>query len=148
MTAVHIIESADRMREWGERLGALLAAGDVVILTGDLGAGKTTLTQGIARGLGVTDRVTSPTFVIAHEHRGRSVRLVHIDAYRLGGATEFDDLDLDVQGSVLVVEWGGPIADRIAEERLHIDITANADDERTLTCRGVGARWPREVWPC
>jgi len=148
VTSVHRIVSADDMRAWGARLGGQLVAGDAVILTGELGAGKTTLTQGIARGLGVTDRVTSPTFVIAHEHRGSLLRLVHVDAYRLSGPGEFDDLDIDVHDAVLVIEWGAPLADLIADQRLDIEISHGPDDDRIVTCRGTPPRWAQGVWPC
>src|SRR4029078_11058345 len=98
------------MRDLGRRLAPLLRAGDLVIVAGGLGAGKTTLTQGIGAGLGVRGPVTSPTFVIARVHPSRvgGPPLVHVDAYRLGGALELDDLDLDadVADSVTVVEWG------------------------------------------
>ena len=139
---------ADEMRELGERLAALLRPGDVVLLTGDLGAGKTTLTQGIGAGLGVRGDVTSPTFVLSRVHPSlvRGPALVHVDAYRLGGVAELDDLDLDVSldDSVTVVEWGGGVAEGLAEERLEVEIVRSptADDERrTVRLVPVGARW-------
>ena len=127
----------------------------MVIATGDLGAGKTTLTQGIGRGLGTAGRVISPTFVLSRIHpstTGRP-RLVHVDAYRLSGPAELDDLDLDatVADSVTVVEWGRGVAEGLAADRLEIDIwrspangadPAEPDSERIVTIRTVGSRWP------
>ncbi|NUO34402.1 MAG: tRNA (adenosine(37)-N6)-threonylcarbamoyltransferase complex ATPase subunit type 1 TsaE, partial [Dermatophilaceae bacterium] len=102
--------SLEQTRDFGRRLGALLRGGDVLVLTGDLGAGKTTLTQAVAEGLGVRGPITSPTFVIARVHPSLvgGPELVHVDAYRLGSALELDDLDLDadLDASVTVVEWG------------------------------------------
>jgi tRNA threonylcarbamoyladenosine biosynthesis protein TsaE len=125
------VATAARMRELGQALGYLLRAGDLVILSGGLGAGKTTLTQGIGAGLGVRGPVTSPTFVIARVHPpeggGSAPRpaLVHADAYRLGSALELDDLDLDTDtdASVTVVEWGEGLAEGLAADRLEITIT-------------------------
>lgn len=108
----------------GERIGGELGAGSVVVLAGPLGAGKTALVRGIGRGLGVAGPITSPTFVIAREHSptpgGRGIPLVHVDAYRLGGRAELDDLDLDTDlaAAVVVVEWGEGLADRLAERYL------------------------------
>lgn len=114
------------MQDLGERLSGVLAAGDLVIATGGLGAGKTTLTQGIGRGLGTRDPVISPTFVISRVHRTDPGRpdLVHVDAYRLTGRDEIDDLDLDqtMDRSVTVVEWGEGLAEPLAGSRLEIDI--------------------------
>jgi tRNA threonylcarbamoyladenosine biosynthesis protein TsaE len=137
------------MRALGERLAAMLGPGDLVILIGELGAGKTTLAQGIGAGLGVQGPVTSPTFVIARVHRGR-VPLVHADAYRLGGVAEVDDLDLDatVEESVTVVEWGEGLVEGLAADRLEVRITRptaglDAADSETREVRltGVGDRW-------
>jgi tRNA threonylcarbamoyladenosine biosynthesis protein TsaE len=118
---------ADAMRALGERLGRSVHAGDVVVLTGELGAGKTTLTQGMGIGLGVRGAVTSPTFVIARVHPSLvgGPDLVHVDAYRLGGIDELDDLDLDtsLDEAVTVVEWGAGLAEGLAESRLEITIT-------------------------
>jgi tRNA threonylcarbamoyladenosine biosynthesis protein TsaE len=127
------------------RLGRLLRAGDLVVLSGELGAGKTTLTQGIGAGLGVRGPVTSPTFVIARMHPSLvgGPPLVHADAYRLGGALELDDLDLDasVEESVTVVEWGHGVAERLADAYLEVVLTAGPDEVRTASLTGVGARW-------
>ena len=128
------VSTAAEMRALGRRLAALLRAGDLVILSGGLGAGKTTLTQGIADGLGVRGPVTSPTFVIARVHpplvaagglADSGPALVHADAYRLGSSLELDDLDLDTDTatSVTVVEWGEGLAEGLAADRLKITIT-------------------------
>jgi len=135
------------MRDLGRRLAALLRAGDLVILAGPLGAGKTTLVQGIGAGLGVRGPVTSPTFVIARVHpplAGGGPALVHADAYRLGSVGEVDDLDLDtdVGRAVTVVEWGTGLAEPLAEDRLEITIQPDQDgDVRTVRINGHGARW-------
>ena len=115
---------ADQMRALGVDLAAVLRAGDLVLLDGPLGAGKTTLTQGIGRALSVRGTVTSPTFVIARSHRGPGPTLVHVDAYRLGSAVEVDDLDLDadLESAVTVVEWGAGKVEGLAEERLEVRI--------------------------
>ena len=133
-TGTHRLETAADTQAFGERLGAALEAGDVVILDGPLGAGKTTFTQGVARGMGVKGRVTSPTFVIAREHRSAvgGPTLVHVDAYRLLGEGssgdplgELDALDLDTEllDAVVVAEWGGGLVEQITEEYLflHLD---------------------------
>ena len=135
------------MRDLGRRLAALLRAVDLVILAGPLGAGKTTLVQGIGAGLGVRGPVTSPTFVIARVHpplAGGGPALVHADAYRLGSFGEVDDLDLDTDASsaVTVVEWGTGLAEPLAEDRLEITIEPDQDgDVRTVRINGHGARW-------
>ena len=135
------------MRDLGRRLAALLRAGDLVILAGPLGAGKTTLVQGIGAGLGVRGPVTSPTFVIARVHpavTGSGPALVHADAYRLGSFSEVDDLDLDTDAgsAVTVVEWGTGLAEPLAEDRLEITIEPDQDgDVRTVRINGHGARW-------
>ena len=135
------------MRDLGRQLAGLLRAGDLVILTGPLGAGKTTLVQGIGAGLGVRGPVTSPTFVIARVHpvvSGSGPPLVHADAYRLGSISEVDDLDLDTDAAaaVTVVEWGAGLAEGLAEDRLEIMIEPDADsDVRTVQLNGHGARW-------
>jgi tRNA threonylcarbamoyladenosine biosynthesis protein TsaE len=135
------------MRDLGRELAGRLRAGDLVILTGPLGAGKTTLVQGIGEGLGVRGPVTSPTFVIARVHpalAGSGPSLVHADAYRLGSVGEVDDLDLDADaaGAVTVVEWGQGLAEGLAEDRLEISIQPDPDsDVRTVRLNGYGARW-------
>jgi tRNA threonylcarbamoyladenosine biosynthesis protein TsaE len=135
------------MRDLGRELAGRLRAGDLVILTGPLGAGKTTLVQGIGEGLGVRGPVTSPTFVIARVHpvlAGPGPSLVHADAYRLGSVGEVDDLDLDADAAsaVTVVEWGQGLAEGLAEDRLVISIQPDPDsDVRTVQLNGYGARW-------
>lgn len=130
-------------RSFGRRLGPLLRGGDVLVLTGDLGAGKTTLAQAIGEGLGVRGPITSPTFVIARLHPSLvgGPDLVHVDAYRLGSAVELDDLDLDadLDHSVTVVEWGAGLAEQLSDERL--EIILRGDVARTARLIGFGARW-------
>ena len=129
-------------------MAAVLRAGDLVVLTGPLGAGKTALVQGIGAGLGVHGRVLSPTFVIARVHRAGRLPLVHVDAYRLGSFAEVDDLDLDVDlaDSVLVVEWGGGKVEQLADSHLEIEIARTPDSEmRTLTLRPRGGDWSERI---
>jgi len=138
-------DTSDDTQAWGESLGKRLREGDVVIMTGELGAGKTTLTQGIARGLGVRGPITSPTFVISRVHPSLvgGPDLVHVDAYRLGDTAELDDLDLDtdLDTAVTIVEWGRGIAESLSEERLEITLVSTPDESRTVTVTGVGRRW-------
>lgn len=148
------------MRELGRRLAKLLRAGDLVMLSGELGAGKTTLTRGLGEELGVRGAVTSPTFVIARVHPslGDGPPLVHVDAYRLaGGLDEMEDLDLDVSlpDSVIVVEWGEGKVEELTEDRLQVVIhrtvgdaasgdtpePAGTDEVRHVTLTGLGERW-------
>jgi len=158
------VATADDMLALGRRLAAVLRPGDLVVLSGDLGAGKTTLVQGIGAGLGVRGPITSPTFVIARVHPSLAggPALVHADAYRLSSPAEVDDLDLDasLETSVTVVEWGGGLAEGLAADRLDINIAlaapaapgpagpggvpggAGHDQEpRTVRLEGHGARW-------
>ncbi|MGM7423953.1 tRNA (adenosine(37)-N6)-threonylcarbamoyltransferase complex ATPase subunit type 1 TsaE [Cellulosimicrobium sp. CpK407] len=161
---VVVLPDAEATRAFGRALAGVLRAGDLVILTGDLGAGKTTLTQGIGAGLGVRGQVASPTFIVAREHPSLvgGPALVHVDAYRLGSLDEVDALDLDssLEESVTVVEWGSGLVEALAGDRLEIvlerprgDATGDvpggtSDDEdapeagaRRVTVRGVGPRW-------
>ncbi len=146
------LASAAAAHDLGVRLAEVLRAGDLVVLSGVLGAGKTTLTQGIGAGLGVRGDVTSPTFVIARVHRSSSngPDLVHVDAYRLGSLAEVDDLDLDASlaDSVTVVEWGEGKVEGLSEDRLVIELTRSvgrsALEQRTATVTGVGPRWTSE----
>jgi tRNA threonylcarbamoyladenosine biosynthesis protein TsaE len=148
MTSLVIPTAAD-MRVLGRRLAAVVRAGDLVVLSGDLGAGKTTLTQGIGAGLGVRGPVTSPTFVIARVHPSLvgGPALVHVDVYRLHGWQELEDLDLEasLEESVTVVEWGGGLAEGLAQDRLEIVLRrghgTDASEERTVTLTAVGDRW-------
>jgi tRNA threonylcarbamoyladenosine biosynthesis protein TsaE len=142
------IATAEDMRALGAQLADELQAGDLVVLTGDLGAGKTTLVQGIGAGLGVTGPVVSPTFVIARVHRGGRVPLVHVDAYRLGSVVEVDDLDLDasLDESVTVVEWGDGLVEQLSADRLEIRIARSTDEAvetRTVEVTPRGGRWLR-----
>lgn len=142
------LDTADDTRAWGARLGALLHAGDLVVLTGGLGAGKTTLTQGIGEGLGVRGPVTSPTFVIARVHPSLvgGPALVHVDAYRLGGFAELDDLDLDadLEESVTVVEWGHGLAEDLADDR--VELTLTGDTARRVSVELHGGHWDRAAF--
>ncbi|MEV7417127.1 tRNA (adenosine(37)-N6)-threonylcarbamoyltransferase complex ATPase subunit type 1 TsaE [Streptomyces sp. NPDC089919] len=146
------VDSPERMQELGRALAGLLRPGDLVLLTGELGAGKTTLTRGLGEGLGVRGAVTSPTFVIARVHPSlvQGPPLVHVDAYRLGGGLdEMEDLDLDVSlpDSVVVVEWGDGKVEELSDDRLHVVIARAVgheevlDDTREVTVTGLGARW-------
>ena len=138
------IASAQEMFDLGQRIGSQLQAGDLLLLNGPLGAGKTVLTQGIGAALGFAD-ITSPTFVISRTHKGE-LPLIHVDAYRLlesgNAALYLDDLDLDSarEISVTVIEWGGAESARLSDERLEIDID-RTDDEREIKIRTIGPRW-------
>ena len=138
------IATAADMHELGKRIGTQCRAGDLILLNGPLGAGKTVLVQGIGEALGISD-VTSPTFVISRIHKA-ALPLIHVDAYRLleGGnaALYLDDLDLDSprEGAVTVIEWGGTESARLSEERLEIVID-RTDDVRDVTITPVGNRW-------
>jgi tRNA threonylcarbamoyladenosine biosynthesis protein TsaE len=138
------ISSAQEMHDLGVKIGAQLKRGDLILLNGDLGAGKTVLVQGIAQSLGVQG-VTSPTFVITKSYKG-SLPLIHVDVYRLldsGKAALFlDDLDLDSdrENSVTVIEWGGAESARLSDERLEITID-RSQDVRRVSLNGVGSRW-------
>lgn len=128
-----MVHSADEMRQLGRDVGSSLQAGDLVVLSGPVGAGKTTLTQGIAVGLGITEQVTSPTFVIAREYQAAGRRLVHVDAYRVGSSLELDDLDLQTQDAIVVIEWGTPVAHVLADNPYLIEIeTVGESDERIV----------------
>ncbi|MEO3744209.1 tRNA (adenosine(37)-N6)-threonylcarbamoyltransferase complex ATPase subunit type 1 TsaE [Plantactinospora sp. B5E13] len=143
-------------REFGRRLADLLRPGDLLVLVGPLGAGKTALVQGIAAGLGVFGDVTSPTFVIARVHRpdrsrGGRVTLVHADAYRLGDAVdpraEIDDLDLDasMDEAVTVVEWGEGMVEQLADAHLRVRLDRRDDDTREVTLIPVGGDWAQRL---
>jgi tRNA threonylcarbamoyladenosine biosynthesis protein TsaE len=138
------IASAQEMFDLGQKIGKQLKAGDLILLNGPLGAGKTALTQGIGAALGIAD-VASPTFVISRTHKG-SLPLIHVDVYRLqesgNAAIYLDDLDLDSarESAVTVIEWGGAESARLSDERLEIDID-RSEDARVVTCRAIGPRW-------
>jgi len=138
------IASAQEMFDLGQKIGKQLKVGDLILLNGPLGAGKTALTQGIGAALGISD-VTSPTFVISRTHKG-SLPLIHVDVYRLqesgNAAIYLDDLDLDSarESAVTVIEWGGAESARLSDERLEIDID-RSEDARIFTYRAIGPRW-------
>lgn len=139
------LATATDAHDFGVSLGTLLAAGDLVVLTGPLGAGKTTLTQGLAEGLGVRGPITSPTFVIARVHPSLvgGPKLVHVDAYRLGGSAELDDLDLDtdLERAVTVVEWGAGLAEALGQSRLEVTLSPETNESRRVTMELLGPRW-------
>lgn len=143
-----VLPTAEDTRALGQRLAQLLRAGDLLVLAGPLGAGKTTFAQGLGEGLGVRGPVTSPTFVIARVHpslRGGPA-LVHVDGYRLGGADELEDLDLEasVAESVTVAEWGEGLVEQLTEDRLLVRLERSEDPEdeaRVARLSGHGARW-------
>ncbi len=142
------VPTAEAMQQLGRRLAGLVAAGDLLIASGDLGAGKTTLTQGIGAGMGVTGAIISPTFVLAriHPNPAGGPGLVHVDAYRLGSFAELEDLDLEVSlaGSVTLVEWGTGVAEGLSDDRLEIDIRRSLDPEdetRWVFLTPIGERW-------
>ena len=156
-----IVETPEAMAELGAVIARQLRAGDLILLNGELGAGKTTFTRGLGEALGVRGAVTSPTFVLARTHPvedagGRAESrppLVHVDAYRLGSAMELDDLDIDYAGSIVVVEWGAGLLDGVAESWLELDIErphgGDPDVEvepRTVTVTGHGPRWQKLEW--
>ena len=164
LLGTHVIPTPQAMHALGLQLGAALSAGDLVVLTGPLGAGKTTLSRGVGEALNVRGPITSPTFVIARTHPSLSggPALVHVDAYRLGSPAELDDLDIDFAHSVVLVEWGAGMLDGVSESWLDVTIerplgadddtsdtdavdsddTAELNDEpRTVTITGHGPRW-------
>lgn len=148
------VSTPEDMHELGLKLARLLRGGDLVVLTGPLGAGKTTLTRGVGEGLTAIGNVSSPTFVIARTHKrqdGGPV-LVHVDAYRLGGPLELDDLDIDYENSIVLVEWGKGMTDDLVENWLEIVIEraravehaaddSEATDPRKVSILGFGPRW-------
>jgi tRNA threonylcarbamoyladenosine biosynthesis protein TsaE len=138
-----ILPTPEATRAFGASLGAVARAGDLIVLSGPLGAGKTVLAQGLAVGLGVRERVTSPTFVIAHVHRDGRVPFVHVDAYRLGSVAEVDDLDLDASlaEAVTAVEWGSGLVEGLADAWLEVRLERHDDDTRTVTLLPNGGDW-------
>ena len=154
--ATRVVATSAGMHTLGVELAAILGAGDLVVLSGPLGAGKTTLTRGIGDGLQVRGPVTSPTFVLARTHPSLvgGPPLVHVDAYRLGSALELDDLDIDFGRSVVVVEWGAGMLEGVAESWLEVQIErptgrdesgsgpeSDGDEPRTVVVEGFGPRW-------
>ena len=145
MTSLEV-RDADEMHALGLRIGEKLQAGDLVVLVGPLGAGKTTLTRGVGEALGAIGNVSSPTFVIARTHNRKdgAAPMVHVDAYRLGSADELDDLDIDFKNSIVLVEWGKGMVDGIADNLLEVEIERDHTGEsetRRVTITGIGERW-------
>jgi tRNA threonylcarbamoyl adenosine modification protein YjeE len=140
-----VIPTSEEMHELGVRLSTHLQAGDLVILIGPLGAGKTTLTRGVGEGLGVEGNVSSPTFVIARTHKRDDLApLVHVDAYRLGSPAELDDLDIPFTSSIVLVEWGKGLTQDISEHWLEVELvrdTTGTTEDRQVTITGFGERW-------
>ena len=136
------IATADEMQQLGEKLSAHLRAGDLVLVNGPLGAGKTVLAQGVGAGLGISG-ITSPTFVISRVHKA-AVPFIHVDAYRLVDSENpnlyLDDLDLDIAGSITFIEWGGAESARLSEDRLEITID-RSDEIRKVEIKPIGSRW-------
>ena len=136
------IATPEAMHQLGIKLSAHLRAGDLLLVNGPLGAGKTVLAQGVGAGLGVTG-ITSPTFVISRVHKA-DVPFIHVDAYRLVDSENpnlyLDDLDLDIAGSITFIEWGGSESARLSEDRLEISIDRSSD-ERTVEIKAIGPRW-------
>ena len=158
MTTVEssVLATVEQTRDFGKALASVLRAGDLVVLTGPLGAGKTALAQGVGAGLNVRGDVTSPTFVIARVHRPDAARgwklpMVHVDAYRLGGVTdpigEVDALDLDatLEDSVTLVEWGEGLVEQLSDEHLEVRIDRRDDDSRVVALIPRGGDWPARI---
>lgn len=146
------ISSAEQMRNFGEQIGSKLIAGDVLVLSGPLGAGKTTFAQGVGLGLGIPDSITSPTFVIARHHRAgiRNLELVHVDAYRLANSDDLQDLEIDAAAPhVTLIEWGEHFVAKVADSWLVVQIDRSKHSKqfetdeglRTVSLIGHGARW-------
>ncbi|WP_433080750.1 tRNA (adenosine(37)-N6)-threonylcarbamoyltransferase complex ATPase subunit type 1 TsaE [Dactylosporangium sp. CA-052675] len=148
-----ILSTVEQTRDFGKALASVLRAGDLVVLTGPLGAGKTALAQGVGAGLAVRGDVTSPTFVIARVHRpdverGGTLPMVHVDAYRLGNVSdpigEVDALDLDatLEDSVTLVEWGEGLVEQLSDEHLEVRLDRRDDDSRVVALIPRGGDWP------
>jgi len=136
------VATAEEMHQLGQKLSTHLRAGDLVLVNGPLGAGKTVLAQGVGAGLGITG-ITSPTFVISRVHKA-TVPFIHVDAYRLVDSDNpnlyLDDLDLDIAGSITLIEWGGAESARLSQDRLEISID-RSDEARKVEIKAVGTRW-------
>ena len=147
MKREHVLPTPADTHALGVELAELVRAGDLVVLVGPLGAGKTALTRGIGAGLGVGEPVTSPTFVIARVHSGGRVALVHVDAYRLSSVADVDDLDLDAsaEDSVTVVEWGQGLVEQLTDEHLEVRLERGEDDVRTAELIPHGPGWTERL---
>jgi tRNA threonylcarbamoyladenosine biosynthesis protein TsaE len=144
------LPTAQATADFGARLAGVLLPGDLIVLSGPLGAGKTALTQGIGRGLGVRGSVVSPTFVISRVHRSLTggPALVHVDAYRLGSLAEVDDLDLDVDvaDSITVVEWGAGLVEQLSDAYLLIELSrSDTSEQRSARLVPHGGTWAERV---
>jgi tRNA threonylcarbamoyladenosine biosynthesis protein TsaE len=142
-------KSAEHTRDMAGALAALIEPGDTLLLAGDLGAGKTAFTQGLARGLGIEEHVTSPTFTLMHNYTGGRVPLLHVDVYRVGRLQEVVDLGLPElldEGAAAVIEWGDVAAPTLAPDYLEVRIEfGEGDDDRRFAFRPVGRRWARRA---
>lgn len=143
-----VLKGLKEMEEFGENLGSILKPGDIISLTGDLGAGKTTLTKSIGKGLGVEDYITSPTFTLINEYKGR-LNLYHFDVYRLEGPIDLYDLGFEeyiYSNGVSIIEWGDKIKEILPEERINIQIEKSVElDERIIYLYGEGERFKQLV---
>ena len=146
MIELHCPTDADT-RAAARRLAALCRPGDVIVLNGSLGAGKTAFAGGLADGLGVDEPVTSPTFVLMRTYRSGFLPFFHVDAYRLGSIGEFEDLAAieSSEEGVVVIEWGGAVAAALPKDRLEVDLTRNADESRTIRLRPAGSWTTRQL---
>ena len=155
MSAAIVLATAEDTRALGARVAQLVRAGDLIVLDGPLGAGKTVFVQGLGAGLGAQGQVTSPTFVIARVHEGGRLPLVHVDAYRLTGRLEIDDLDLDtdlagLSGAVVVVEWGAGLVEGLSDAHLRVQLSRgeggqDEQGERTAVLYPVGGDWDQRL---
>lgn len=146
MTITVATTSADETKALGRRLAPLLTAGDVVVLAGRLGSGKTLFVSGVAEGLGISERVTSPTFVIARTYTDGFLPLMHVDVYRLGSLAEFEDLGLVDDGAdgAVIIEWGEAIVDALPPDRLVVNLVIEADG-RSISFEPEGAWCDRDL---
>jgi tRNA threonylcarbamoyl adenosine modification protein YjeE len=137
------ISTPEQMEQFGHELAKLLRAGDLVLLEGNLGAGKTTLTRGIGEALGASGTIQSPTFVLARTHKTTlGPKLVHVDAYRLSSAVELDDLDIDFERSIVVIEWPRDFLDGVLDQFIRVKIDRGRDDDvREVELSAKGDRW-------
>lgn len=136
--------SADETRQLANGIAPLLVPGDVLVLSGDLGAGKTTFVQGLAKGLGIVERVTSPTFILMKEYPGGRFPLMHLDVYRLGKVQEVIDLGIDEYldpSHVVAVEWGDKVEPLLPQDHLKVELTHDGSDSRTIALTGKGSHW-------